>query len=233
MPVVSVEQRGATAIVTFDRPPVNAFDLAFLEEFHRRVHELAEDPPQGGVVVTGAGRVFSAGIDFKAVPAYTDPERAEAIGHINATVTALYGLPTCTVAAVNGHAIGGALVMALACDVRLASDGDAKLGLTEVTAGIPYPACPIEVLRAELDPAYRRHLVLSGELIDPTTALRHGLLDELLPADQLLEAALARAQRQAAAPAYAQVKQQLKRETLRRMRQILDTQDDPLLDHWV
>jgi enoyl-CoA hydratase len=84
------------------------------------------------------------------------------VSHINRAITMLYGLPTATVAAVNGHTIGGAFVVMLACDTRIAADTGAKLGLTEVTAGIPYPACSMEVVKAEIEPSYRRHLVLTG-----------------------------------------------------------------------
>src|SRR5262249_15966899 len=166
-----------TAVIFFARPPANAFNLEFTEELHDQLDALAANVPAGGVVVTGEGRIFSGGVDFKAVPGYTAEQRARMLGHVNAALTALSGLPTATVAAVNGHAIGGAFVVMLACDVRLAADTDAKLGLTEVTAGIPYPACPMEVVKAEIEPNYRRHLGLSGETISPRTAHPHGVID--------------------------------------------------------
>ena len=94
------------------------------------------------------------------------------VAHINAALTILYGLPTATVAAVNGHAIGGAFVAVLACDTRVAADTAAELCLTEVTAGIPYPACPMEIVKAEIEPTCRRHLVPTGETIDPSHGAR-------------------------------------------------------------
>ncbi len=233
MPLIRIERQQDTAVVVFARPPVNAFDLRFVEELHMRLDELATNIPGGGVVVTGEGPAFSGGVDFKEVPSYTTEQKGRMISHINHAITILYGLPTATVAAVNGHAIGGAFVVMLACDTRIAADTAAKLGLTEVTAGIPYPACPMEVVKAEIEPAYRRHLVLTGLTIGPDTAQARGLLDELVAPRELLQRAVELAQMRAAAPSYGPVKDQLKRDTLSRMREIIDTSSDPMLKQWV
>jgi enoyl-CoA hydratase len=233
MALIRIERRQETAVVFFARPPVNAFNLPFVEELHTRLDELATNIPEGGVVVTGEGHAFSGGVDFNEVPSYTTDQRARMVGHINAAITILYGLPTATVAAVNGHAIGGAFVAMLACDTRLAADTEAKLGLTEVTAGIPYPACPMEIVKAEIEPNYRRHLVLTGETIDPRAAQARGLVDDLVAPRELLQRAIELAQMRAAAASYGQVKDQLRRDTLSRMREIIDTARDPMLKQWV
>jgi enoyl-CoA hydratase len=233
MALIRIEQRQETTLVCFARPPANAFNLEFAEEFHARLDELAATVPAGGIVVTGDGRTFSGGVDFKAVPGYTPEQRARMIGHINAAMSTLYGLPTATVAAVNGHAIGGAFVVMLACDARLAADTDAKLGLTEVAAGIPYPACPMEVVKAEIEPSYRRHLVLTGQIISPRMAHAHGLIDELVAPHDLLQRAVELARTRAAARSYGRVKHQLKRDTLARMHEIIAASSDPMLERWV
>jgi enoyl-CoA hydratase/carnithine racemase len=126
MALIRIERRQDTAAVFFARPPVNAFNLQFVEELHTRLGELAAHVPAAGIVVTGEGRAFSAGVDFKEVPGYTTDQKIRMVGHINAAITLLYGLPTATVAAVNGHAIGGAFVAMLACDARIATDTDAR-----------------------------------------------------------------------------------------------------------
>jgi enoyl-CoA hydratase len=221
MSLVRVSRDGDTALVAFARPPLNAFTLELIDELHERLVELTSDPPRGGLVLTGDGATFSAGVDFKVAPGYSDEQRAHLVRTINAAIIALYGLPTATVAAVNGHAIGGAFVMMLACDARLAADRDCKLGLTEVTAGIPYPSAPLAVVEAEIEPSYRRHLVLSGELIDPRTALAHALVDEVVPSGALIAQAVELARARASAPVYAIVKEQLRHETLVRMRDLV------------
>jgi enoyl-CoA hydratase/carnithine racemase len=95
--------------------------------------------------------------------------------------------------------VGGAFVMMLACDARIASE-PVKLALSEVTAGIPCPACPLEIVNAEMEPGLRRHIVLSGDPIDPAQALERGIVDEVLPRGELVERAVELAQTRAAAP---------------------------------
>jgi len=225
--------RASTALLTFDRPPLNAFNLDFMRQLRDALEALANEPPSAGLVLTGAGRAFSAGVDFKEVPRYGPDEAAAMVEGVNACVTLLYGLPTCTVAAVNGHAIGGGLVMALACDARLAADTEMRLALTEVTAGIPYPACPMEVVRGELEPGARRRLVLTGDAVSAGEARDLGLVDDLVPQPQLIERALETARSRAAAASYRLVKQQLKGEALGRMTAIVRERSDPLLEYLV
>ncbi|MEQ1866521.1 MAG: enoyl-CoA hydratase/isomerase family protein [Micropepsaceae bacterium] len=233
MPLIQTSKEGDTLVVTFARPPANAFNLALIEELAACFEDAAAVPPPGGLVVTGDGAVFSGGVDFKEAPRYTAEEKRRMVQGINRMITALYGIPRATVAAVNGHAIGGGFVVMLACDARLGVPSNAKLALSEVAAGIPYPACPMEIVKAELAPDIRRRLVLSGGPISPAEAHILGIVDELVAADRLVSRAVDLARARSALPAYARVKEQLKRDTLQRMRAIVADAKDPMLDHWV
>ena len=233
MPHIRTSDEVGTLIVTFARPPANAFNLALIEELAACFEGAAAAPSPGGLVVTGDGAVFSGGVDFKEAPRYTAEEKRRMVQGINRMITALYGVPCPTVAAVNGHAIGGGFVVMLACDVRVAAPTNAKLALGEVAAGIPYPACPMEIVNAELAPDVRRRLVLSGEPISPAEAHSLGIIDELVSADRLIARAAELARARSALPAYARVKEQLKRDTLQRMKAIVAGAEDPMLDHWV
>ncbi|UCE02309.1 MAG: enoyl-CoA hydratase/isomerase family protein, partial [Candidatus Latescibacterota bacterium] len=138
------------------------------------------------------------------------------------------------VAAIQGHAIAGGLILALCCDYRVAAAHDCKIGLTEVRVGVPFPAVALAVLRAELDPATARVLALGGRNVDPATALGRGVIDELQPREQVLSRALHVAQDHSQSPrgAYAEVKQQLRRDTLRAIETTLASGDDPALPFW-
>lgn len=230
MSFVHLERDRDTALLSFARPPLNALNLELIEELQLGLSELADDLPRAGLVLTGDGDAFSAGVDFKEVPRYSRAERMRMVLGINAVVTSLYTLPVATVAAVNGHAIGGGLVMALACDFRLAAERRCSLGLTEVTAGLPYPACAMELLHAEIEPAWRRRLVLSGDRFEPGIAHARGLIDALVAPAKLREQAVELARQRAAAASYALVKEQLKRGPAERMRQKVASGWDPLLD---
>ncbi len=233
MAFVRTSKEDGTLIVTFARPPANAFNLALIEELCACFEDAAAAPPPGGLVVAGDGTVFSGGVDFKEAPRYTADEKRRMVQGINRMITALYGVASPTVAAVNGHAVGGGLVVVLACDVRLAAPSNAKLALSEVAAGIPYPACPMEIVKAELAPAVRRRLVLSGEAVSPTEAQGLGIVDELVSADRIVARAVELAKKRSALAAYARVKEQLKSDTLQRMKSIVAGAGDPMLDHWV
>ncbi len=193
---------------TLARPPVNAIDLALVEGVHSALERCL--PDARALLLAGEGPAFSAGLDLKAVPGYSPAEQKALADGINRLVRFLYTLPLPTVAAVNGHAIGGGLVLALTCDMRVGARGDYRLGLTETRVGVPYPEAAIAVVRAELAPHVARRMVLEARNHGPAQALRWGVLDEL--ADQPWERGLALAKDLAASPAgaYARIKDQLR-----------------------
>lgn len=233
MSYIDIDRVGETTVLRLNRPPVNAIDLELTEELDICLSDLETDMPAGGLVLTGEGATFCSGVDFKAAPTYSAEDKRRMVGNINGMVARLYALPTATVAAVNGHAIGGGLVLALTCDFRLFADGDCKLGLTEVAVGIPYPACPMEVLKAELPAPLRRGLVLSGRVFGPRDARDMGIADELGPADGLIDRAAALAAQLAAQPSYTTVKRQLRGAAARVMKDIVAHDKDPMLKYWV
>ena len=230
---VEVSDRDGVWVLAVTRPPVNAIDLSLVREVTERLREAAASAACRAVVVTGTGNAFSAGIDVRVVPTYDAATRAEMVRGINRMVADLYGLAKPTVAAINGHALGGGLVVALACDVRFAAVGTYKLGLTEVTAGVPFPAGPLAVVRAELDPATVRVLALSGMVMQPDDPMAGRFIDRLLPGDQLVPAAVERAALAAQASAYAAVKQQVRAPTLAAIERVIADDTDPLLRVWL
>src|SRR5262245_9782121 len=150
--LVECEDRQGVRILRLSRPPVNALNLELALAAEEAVGGLSADAGCAGLVLTGLPGVFSAGIDTREVPAYDAQKRAAMLRTVNRTILALYGLAKPAVAAVSGHALGGAFVLMLACDFRLAARGAFRLGLTEAGAGIPFPAGPLAVVRAELGP---------------------------------------------------------------------------------
>jgi enoyl-CoA hydratase len=215
-------------IVRLQRPPVNALDLELVRAITTAIAQ-AVDERAPAIVLTGHGACFSAGIDTKVVPTYTDEQRREAIGAINTMVSVIYAAPIPIVAAVNGHAIGGGLVMALACDLRVAVRGDYRVALNEVAAGVPFPAGPLALVRAELDPPVVRDLCLTGRMLGPEEALALRVVDQLAAPADLLERALALAGQLAAMPAYEIVKRQLRGALAAELERVATTGDDPLL----
>ena len=130
---------------------------------------LRADAP-GAVVLTGSGGFFSGGVDLKLAPTLSADEQRGMVAGINRMFADWYGFPGPVVAAVNGHAVAGGLILALCADHRVGVRG-ASYGLTELRVGAPYPVAALAVVRAELDPGPARRLVLGAALVDGEAAL--------------------------------------------------------------
>ena len=198
---------GDVAVVTLDFPPVNALDLEAVEELKSCFEGFAGDRP---LVITGAGRAFSAGVDTRAWASYSAEQRCRLFESITGTVATLCAIETPVVAAVNGHAMGGGLVLALCADYRIAVDADHRFALSEAQAGVPFPAGPVEVIRHELPGTLLRQLTLSSRVVSARVLHRHAVFDELARAETLMDAALESARALAAQPAFAEVKRQVR-----------------------
>ena len=229
---VTIEERDEVALVRIDRPPANALDPELLEDGHAVLAELAAAEPSA-VVITGRDGFFSAGVDLKVAPTLDAEGQRSMVTGINRLFAGWYGFERPVVCAVNGHAIAGGMILALCGDYRVGST-EGKLGLTEIRAGLPYPANAMAVVRAELTPQNARVLALRAELIEPPEAFERGVIDELAAPQHVLPRALEVAQALADLPgtAYGQVKRQLRGDTLEGMRGVMDGAE-PLLEAWV
>ena len=121
----------------------------------------------------------------------------------------------------------------LACDVRLAAHSAFRLGLTEAEAGIPFPAGPLAVVRAELTPAQIRTLALGSVAAGPESELFAGIIDRVVDPAALVETAVEEVRRLSSLPAFGRVKQQLRAAAVERISRIVERDEEPLLLHWV
>ncbi len=186
-------------------------------------------------MLTGTGGFFSGGVNLKVIPSYDAAQQKEMIRAINRLVAGFYACPIPLVAAINGHAIGGGLVIPLCADYRVCTTAECKVGVPEVRAGIPFPAGPLAVLRAELAPPVARVMTLRAMSLTPEAALAMGVVDELAPPYRVLDRAIAMAEELAALPrdAYARVKHQLRAEGIEKTRAAAENNHDPMLDVWL
>ena len=202
---MDVQLADGVTTVRIDNPPVNAFNLGLVEEAVATIRSI-----EGPIVLTGAGACFSAGVDLRAIldgpPEYTDTFLAA----VSEAFLTVFDHPAPVVAAVNGHAIAGGCVLAMAADVRLMSSG--LIGLSEVAVGVPFPPAALEICRYAMGPSVTR-AVLEADNIDVMTAAERGWIDEVVAPDDLVTRAveLARALGQHPATAYAAMKAQLHR----------------------
>jgi enoyl-CoA hydratase/carnithine racemase len=188
------------AYLTFNRPEaLNAFSRQMVREIVAACQDINTDPDVRVVIVSGAGdRAFSAGLDLKEVAAGGGPGPIDSRGtRVRAGMHthhgALANVEKPTIAAVHGWAVGGGLELALACDLRVASD-DARLGLMEIRRGIMPGAGGTQRLSRVVGRGYALQLALTGEPISAHEAHRIGLVNKVVPRDQLLPAAVEFAQ---------------------------------------
>ena len=210
MSYFSTEDRDGTTIVTLANGERNTLHPELLEEGIAALQTLAKDPPENGIVLTGAGEHFTCGMDTKIAAALDNAGQIQAAAAIDRFAAALHRLPCAVVVALNGNTIGAGGIMALAADWIIAVQGDYKIGLPEAKAGLPFPPVPQAILDHWLDPVWRRRLSLSSHLLTPVEALSAGLADELADPAQLLDHALVRVKELAAQPGFKACKRQLR-----------------------
>jgi enoyl-CoA hydratase len=229
--LVQIEEHGEVALVRIDRPPANAMDLDLLEAGNAVREELEAASP-GAVVLTGRPGYFSAGVDLKLAPTLGPEQQGEMVAGINRLFAGWYAFPRPLVCAVNGHAIAGGLILALCGDYRVCAT-EGKLGLTELKAGIPYPAAAMGVVRHELSPQAARQLVLRAGLVEPRRAHELGAVDELAEPEIVIDRALEIASERAELPraAYEHVKRQLRGPAIDEIEAAVA--NDPLASGWL
>ncbi len=201
------ERNGPVEIITLNRPDTfNAFTPAMVDDLGEALRAAARDRRCRAIVLTGAGdRAFCAGVDVKAVAARdqaeggedgakTDPILAQFENlhlELSGIIRTIHSLPVPVIGAVNGHAIGGGFAFAAACDLRLASpqarfaDGFVKRGISGCEMGLSY------FLPKIVGAAHAFDWMLTGRRIDADEALRTGLVNQVVPAGELVESAVA------------------------------------------
>ncbi len=225
--MIATESYDDVLVLRFEHGAVNVLDTELCLALCDTLAEHAD----AAVVLTGAGRAFSAGVDLKRLAAGGAAYVEEFLPALSAAFLAVFDHPRPVVAAINGHAIAGGCVIAAACDVRLMSGGG--IGLTELAVGVPFPVSAIEIVRYAAGPAAAR-LVLEGPVLSPAEAQACGLVGETVAPADLLGRAVETARRlaQVPAPVYAFTKQQLHRPARKRIDTYRKTDDATVLDAW-
>jgi crotonobetainyl-CoA hydratase len=176
-------------VVTLDRPSANAIDVATSLALYDAFARLERDPELRAGIVTGAGeRFFSAGWDLKAAAAGEAVDADHGPGGF-AGLTELFGRTKPVIAAVNGLALGGGLELALAADLLVMAD-HAEIALPEVRVGVVADSGGLLRLPLRLPDAVAREMLLTGRRMAAEEAARWGLANRVVPASQLLDAAL-------------------------------------------
>jgi enoyl-CoA hydratase/carnithine racemase len=194
---VLLRRDGRIAEIVLNRPAVlNAMNLAWVEALGRAAREIAADDGVDVVVVRGEGRAFCAGLDLGMMGESGMPP--EFYPQQEAAFTALEGLDRLVIAQIHGYCLGGGLQLAIACDLRIASD-DAVFALPAAQEGL-FPGMAVWRLPRLIGLGRAMRLAVSGEQVSTAEALEMGLVDYVCPAEQFADAARAIVVRYLAVP---------------------------------
>jgi len=188
------EDRDGVAVVRLAHGKVNALDVDLCRAITATFRDL-DAGDQRAVVVTGAGRAFSAGVDLWRIADGGEEYVREFLPALVEAFEAVFGCGKPVVAAVNGHAIACGCIIACAADRRVMSGG--RIGVTELLVGVPFPATALAILDHALGPVGARRAVFSAETFEPVAALAQNLVDEVTEAEHLLDRAVELARRDA------------------------------------
>jgi enoyl-CoA hydratase/carnithine racemase len=185
---VSLVTGDGVALLTLDRPPLNALSASLLAALAKRAHAIAADASVKAVVITGNDRAFAAGADVTEFS--PDRESAHLVAaSFRTACDAIAEIPRPVIAAIRGYALGGGLEVALACDLRVAAD-TARVGQPEILLGIIPGGGATQRLARLIGAPRAKELIWSGRQVRADEALAMGLVDRVVPADEVLENAL-------------------------------------------
>ncbi len=186
-PGLQLDVDGAVARLVLDRPEVlNALSVELLDGIVEMCRFIDDQPEIRVVIVTGAGRTFSAGADLDTIQRLLQdgPDARHAADAGDRAASAIESLRAVTIASVHGRCVGGGVVLALACDLRFAAAG-ARFSIPEIDLGIPLAWGGVPRLLREVGPGVARDLILTGREFGAGSALANGVVSRVLADDRL------------------------------------------------
>lgn len=185
--LVLLESERDIAIVRLDRGVTNALNLDLVAELAEAVRTVRLDPALLGLVLASSNDKFlSIGFDIPNLLPLSPRDFTFFYRAYTQLCLDLFTLPKPTAAAITGHAIAGGCILVLCCDYRFVAEGRKLMGLNEVKLGVPVPYVPDCILRALVGYRNARDIMGTGDFYPPEEALRLGLVDEILPPQEVL-----------------------------------------------
>ena len=200
--MVDLTYQDSVAILKLNRSVTNALNLECVKEMSKALHEIKSNPQIHGVVVGSSNeKFFSIGFDIPELFGASEENVRRFYTTFNRTCLDLYTLPKPTVVAITGHAVAGGCIVALCCDYRLISEGRKFMGLNEIKLGVPVPYLGHCVLQSLVGTRQARDLTETGKFYEPERLLEMGVVDEILPLNQVLTKAIEKARGLGSMPA--------------------------------
>jgi enoyl-CoA hydratase len=190
------------ATIRLNRPPMNAINTALQEQLRAAADRISSDPTVRAVVIYGGEKVFAAGADVKEFAGQDHAYMFRDAGRLSSALDAIARIPKPVIAAVTGYALGGGCELALTADFRVSAD-NARWGQPEILLGIIPGAGGTQRLPRLIGPAKAKDLIFTGRFVDAAEALEIGLVDVVVPKEDVYPTAVAMAAKFAKGPALA------------------------------
>jgi enoyl-CoA hydratase len=218
----------------FAHGKASALDLELVEALARAVAEAAEDENTRAVILTGTGSIFSAGVDLFRLADGGSEYADRFVPALSRMLLEMFTLPKPLIVAVNGHAIAGGCICAIAGDYRIMVSGNGRIGIPELLVGVPFPPSVLEAVRFAVPPQHLQMLVYTGRTVLPDEALRLGMIDEVVDADALSARAEEMARHFASLPpqVFALAKRQLRDRAVDQAKHYANELDDEIRELW-
>jgi enoyl-CoA hydratase len=185
--MIEISARGDVAVLTMVHGKANALNTAFCHALAAAVQDAKD---ARAIVMTGQGRIFSAGVDLPRLLEGGPSYAREFLPALHRLYETIFFHEKPIVAAVNGHAVAGGCVLACACDARLMADNGTRTGVTELLVGVPFPPLAFEIMRYVTAPQCFPQIIFSGATFLPEEAKKRGLIDEIVPSHAVLDRAV-------------------------------------------
>ena len=231
--MIDLKTENGIAILTIGHGKANALDVELCDALAQYFEEFRSSEARA-VVVTGQGRMFSAGVDLLQVSSGGPDYVRRFLPALHRLYDAVFFHPKPVVAAINGHAIAGGCVLACCADRRIMARGGGRIGVTELLVGVPFPALAFEAVRFAVPRRYLSEFMFGGATYDVDAALQRGWVDEIVEADALMERAVLAAQELArlSPAAFAQTKRQLRQDVADRIERSGAATDKIVTEIW-
>ena len=235
METIHVDFDESTAVVMLNRGVTNALSPRLLSELREVLRSIHDHSNVHAVVLTSTNeKFFSIGFDIPSLLQLPREELEDFYKSFNQVCLRLYELPKPTVAAIPGHAIAGGCILALCCDWRLISEGRNLMGLNEVKLGVPVPYPATCILENLAGARYAREIMETGELFGPEKLKEMGVVDRVMPLEEVLPEAMKMAETQGAHPAdaFAMIKGNRTTPVIEKVLPRLAEKQQLFIEHW-
>jgi len=194
MEQIQVVYYGTIGVLKLNRKITNAINLTFVNALTGKLKEIRKNSDVDGVVITSSNdKFFSIGFDIPGLIDLSKEDFRNFYHSFNQLCLDMYTFPKPMIAAITGHAVAGGCILALCCDYRFIAEGNKLMGLNEIKLGVPIPYPADCILRELVGYRNARDIVDSGEFFPPEKLMEMGVVDEVLPLEQVLPMSIKKA----------------------------------------